>query len=150
MTEEKALNAVEKAIDLAYDKGKKLPIQNVMHRFPSNVEILEWWKKQNFQKEQGEQEYTMIFEIDLPKILTDFLKWALSQPQGEERLVYWKYCTNHECPLYLEHGVNENCLKCVDYKSTQDQEPIKQYDFDHDEVKQESGDSEETKFMKGL
>ena len=78
MTEEKALNAVEKAIDLAYDKGKKLPIQNVMHRFPSNVEIWEWWKTQNFQKEQGEQEYTMIFEIDLPKILKAFTEHLLN------------------------------------------------------------------------
>ena len=33
MTEEKALNAVEKAIDKAYDKGKKLPIDSVIERF---------------------------------------------------------------------------------------------------------------------
>jgi hypothetical protein len=33
MTEEKALNAVEKAIDKAYDKGKKLPIDIVIERF---------------------------------------------------------------------------------------------------------------------
>ena len=33
ITEEKALNAVEKAIDKAYDKGKKLPIDIVIERF---------------------------------------------------------------------------------------------------------------------
>ena len=71
MEEEKALKAVEKAIDLAYDKGKKLPMQNVMHRFPSNVEIWEWWEKQNFQKEQ-------VFEIDLPKILKAFTEHLLN------------------------------------------------------------------------
>lgn len=36
-------------------------------------EIWEWWKTQKFQKEQGEQEYTMIFEIDLPKILKSYV-----------------------------------------------------------------------------
>jgi len=30
MTEEKALNAVEKAIDLAFERGKELSINNVM------------------------------------------------------------------------------------------------------------------------
>lgn len=45
---------------------------NVVHSFPSNVEIWKWWQTQNFQKEQGEQEYTMIYEIDLPKILKAF------------------------------------------------------------------------------
>ena len=41
-------------------------------RFPNNEEIWKWWKTQSFQKEQGQQEYTMIFEIDLPKILKAF------------------------------------------------------------------------------
>ena len=35
-------------------------------------DIWKWWKTQNFQKEQGEQEYTMIYGIDLPKILKAF------------------------------------------------------------------------------
>lgn len=42
--------------------------------FPSNSEIWKWWQTQNFQKEQGEQEYTMIYEIDLPKILKAFVE----------------------------------------------------------------------------
>lgn len=44
----------------------------VIRSFPSNVEIWKWWQTQKFQKEQGEQEYTMIYEIDLPKILKAF------------------------------------------------------------------------------
>lgn len=44
----------------------------VISSFPDNVEIWEWWQTQRFQKEKGEQEYTMIYEIDLPKILKAF------------------------------------------------------------------------------
>ena len=44
----------------------------VIRSFPDNIEILKWWQTQKFQKEQGEQEYTMIYEIDLPKILKAF------------------------------------------------------------------------------
>ena len=44
----------------------------VIRSFPDNVEIWKWWQTQKFQKEQGEQEYTMIYEIDLPKILQAF------------------------------------------------------------------------------
>jgi hypothetical protein len=40
--------------------------------FPSDIDIWKWWKTKMFQKEQGEQEYTMIYEIDLPKILKAF------------------------------------------------------------------------------
>jgi hypothetical protein len=43
--------------------------------FPNDLEIWEWWKNQNFQKENGEQEYTMIYEIDLPKILKSFIEY---------------------------------------------------------------------------
>jgi hypothetical protein len=44
----------------------------VNRSFPDDVEIWKWWQTQRFQKEQGEQEYTMIYEIDLPKILKAF------------------------------------------------------------------------------
>lgn len=47
---------------------------DVMRGFPDNVEIWKWWQTQTFQKEQGEQEYTMIYEIDLPKILKAFVE----------------------------------------------------------------------------
>ena len=45
---------------------------DVIRSFPDNVEIWKWWQTQKFQKEQGEQGYTMIYEIDLPKILKAF------------------------------------------------------------------------------
>ena len=41
---------------------------------PNNEEIWRWWQTQKFQKEQGEQEYTMLYEIDLPKILKAFIE----------------------------------------------------------------------------
>lgn len=44
----------------------------ILRNFPDNVEIWKWWQTQKFQKEQGEQEYKMIYEIDLPKILKAF------------------------------------------------------------------------------
>lgn len=52
-------------------KNNKL-IDNKPIDFPTNIEIWKWWETQKFQKEQGDQEYTMIFEIDLPKILKAF------------------------------------------------------------------------------
>ena len=48
---------------------------------PSDEDIWKWWKTQQFQKEQGEQEYTMIYEIDLPKILKAFIE-HFSKIQG--------------------------------------------------------------------
>ena len=53
-------------------KLKKLRVSDVVPSFPSNVEIFKWFQTQKFQKEQGEQEYTMIYEIDLPRILKAF------------------------------------------------------------------------------
>ena len=48
---------------------------------PSDDEIWKWWQTQKFQKAQGEQEYTMLFEIDLPKILKAFIE-NFSKIQG--------------------------------------------------------------------
>lgn len=39
---------------------------------PKTVNIWKWWKTQNFQMEDGEQEYKMLYEVDLPKILEAF------------------------------------------------------------------------------
>ena len=50
-------------------------------KLPSDKEILKWWQTQKFQKEQGEQEYTMLYEIDLPKILKAFIE-HFSKIQG--------------------------------------------------------------------
>lgn len=53
-----------------------LHLQNVMPRFKSNTEILKWLKEQNYQTEYEETgEYKMYYEIDMPKILTDFIKF---------------------------------------------------------------------------
>jgi len=38
-------------------------------------EVFEWLKKQNYQTERGEQEYIMYFDVDMPKILNDFLAY---------------------------------------------------------------------------
>lgn len=40
----------------------------------SNQEIYKWFNTTKFQKERGEQEYTMIYELDLPKIIRAFLE----------------------------------------------------------------------------
>ena len=53
-------------------ENEQLRLCSDMPRFPDNQEIWKWWKEQKFQKEHGEQEYTMIYEIDLPKILKAF------------------------------------------------------------------------------
>lgn len=57
----------------------KTPKDIKMGRFPDNLEIWKWWETQNFQKENGEQEYTMIYEIDLPKILKAFYEYFGNQ-----------------------------------------------------------------------
>jgi hypothetical protein len=45
---------------------------------PSDEEIWKWWKEQKFQRVRGEQEYIMIYEIDLPKILKSFTEHFLN------------------------------------------------------------------------
>ena len=39
----------------------------------TDKDVWEWWGTQKFQKERGDQEYTMIYEIDLPKIIRAYL-----------------------------------------------------------------------------
>ena len=34
-----------------------------------DAEIITWLRKQNYQTEIGEQEYTMYFDVDMPKII---------------------------------------------------------------------------------
>ena len=45
---------------------------------PGDEEIWKWWKEQKFQRVRGEQEYIMIYEIDLPKILKSFTEHFLN------------------------------------------------------------------------
>lgn len=39
-------------------------------------EIFEWLRKQGYQTDYGEQEYRMYFDVDMPKILNDFLAYT--------------------------------------------------------------------------
>ena len=51
---------------------KKLNLQNVIPR----AEILEWLKNQKYETDYEETgEYKVYYEIDMPKILTDFNNW---------------------------------------------------------------------------
>jgi hypothetical protein len=77
---------VERAIDLAKRNVSKNRIVESLTpiELPSDEEIWKWWKTQKFQKEQGEQEYTMLYEIDLPKILKAFIE-HFSKIQGGEQ-----------------------------------------------------------------
>ncbi|MFS0489922.1 hypothetical protein [Leadbetterella byssophila] len=52
--------------------------------FPSDQDIWDWWEMQNFQKEEGEQGYTMIFKIDLPKILKSFFDYFVINANGKK------------------------------------------------------------------
>ena len=55
-------------------------LNNIPHiELPSDEEIWRWWQTQKFQKEQGEQEYTMLYQIDLPKILKAFIEHFINK-----------------------------------------------------------------------
>jgi hypothetical protein len=45
----------------------------------TSKEVFEWFQSQRFQREQGEQEYLMIYELDLPKIINKFIQDNLHQ-----------------------------------------------------------------------
>ena len=70
MTEEKALKAVEKAIDLAYDKGKKLPIQLVSGSLQDIQEIIEFlqWAFRKIDKGDTPKETVRMLLMDRAKI----------------------------------------------------------------------------------
>ena len=75
---------VKKMLDLArftYNSEDKILLSQIPIELPSDEDIWKWWKTQKFQKEQGEQEYTMLYEIDLPKILKAFIE-HFSKIQG--------------------------------------------------------------------
>ena len=42
---------------------------------PSEVEVYKWLREQKFQTDQGEQEYTMYFDVDMPEILEKYYQW---------------------------------------------------------------------------
>ena len=54
---------------------KKINLQNITPRLES-AEILEWLKNQKYETDYEETgEYKVYYEIDMPKILTDFNNW---------------------------------------------------------------------------
>lgn len=79
-TEEQLINTVEAIRDYFKNYPEKFHesmiekhLKNLTPiELPSDEEVWRWWQTQKFQKEQGEQEYTMLYEIDLPKILKSF------------------------------------------------------------------------------
>jgi hypothetical protein len=83
MEKDKQQTAVEWLWEIAYNReltvedwkqAKEMEKQQRSIKLPSYEDIWKWWKTQKFQKEQGEQEYTMLYEIDLPKILKAFIE----------------------------------------------------------------------------
>lgn len=65
-------------VDFGYWLVNNCIIPDVMRRFPSNSDIYRWIKEKKYQREQGEQEYMMLFELDMPKILKDFTEHLLN------------------------------------------------------------------------
>jgi hypothetical protein len=65
-------------------EAKEMEKEQRSINLPSYEDIWKWWKTQKFQKEQGEQEYTMLYEIDLPKILKAFIE-HFNKIQGGEQ-----------------------------------------------------------------
>jgi hypothetical protein len=43
------------------------------------IKILTWLKAQNYQTEQGEQEYKMYFDVDMPKIIRKYKNLCLQE-----------------------------------------------------------------------
>ena len=56
----------------------------VEDRLPSNPEIYRWLKDQQFQTEQGPQEYKMYFDVDMPKILKRFAEYFIQRLKAEQ------------------------------------------------------------------
>ena len=80
-TEEQVRKVMYKAMYLSHCNLEDLtPIE-----LPSDEEIWRWWQTQKFQKEQGEQEYTMLYEIDLPKILKSFTEHLIQGGNNEQQ-----------------------------------------------------------------
>lgn len=75
----------------------------------SDIEIFKWLKEQKFQTEQGDQEYTMMYEIDMPKIFKKFIAdffTAYEQEQPEAIAGENEYKLSPEITLKREFNVN--------------------------------------------
>lgn len=67
-------------------------------------EIYEWLKSQKYQTEQGEQEYKMYFDIDMPKITNDALIYfslPAKQNVTDEDIEKW---ANDDIADHWKHG----------------------------------------------
>lgn len=92
-TEEQLLNTIEAIRDYLKNYPEKFHesmiekhLKNLTPiELPSDENIWEWWQTQKFQKEQGDQEYTMLYEIDLPKILKSFTEHLIQGGNNEQQ-----------------------------------------------------------------
>ena len=80
-TEEQVIEVFQKYGNMSAINARNIIDLSESIELPSDEEIWRWWQTQKFQKEQGEQEYRMLYEIDLPKILKSFIE-HFSKIQG--------------------------------------------------------------------
>ena len=71
-TQEQVIEVFEKYGNMSAINARNIIDLSESIKLPSDEQVWRWWQTQKFQKEQGEQEYTMLYEIDLPKILKSF------------------------------------------------------------------------------
>jgi len=78
-TDKETIESYTDTIMLGADKYAEAKLNYVDlaggQRFPTNPEIFKWLSEQGYQTDSGEQEYTMMYELDMPKILGDFVKY---------------------------------------------------------------------------
>lgn len=97
-------------VDFGYWLVNNCIQQNLLQTFPSNPEIYKWIKDKRFQREQGDQEYMMLFEIDMPKILKAFVVDFLSTlPEEKEE----KSCMS--CMHQFKSISKEPCNACSEF-----------------------------------
>lgn len=59
--------------DFAKDELEEILSQSISLT-PDIKDIQIWLSKQSYQKEYGEQEYMMYYDVDIPKIIQDYIK----------------------------------------------------------------------------
>lgn len=68
-----------------------------------------WLSKQNYQREQGEQEYMMYFDVDIPEMLAKYSSEQLTQQQDVNAELQEKLTC-------IQHTVNNNSAKISELK----------------------------------
>ena len=84
-TEEQVIEVFQKYGNMSAINARNIIDLSESIELPSDEEIWRWWQTQKFQKEQGEQEYTMLYEIDLPKILKAFIEHFIKTGGNNEQ-----------------------------------------------------------------